>query len=628
VSGAWLPLTVVLLLTALPVRLLAQTSADRLAEARAVRDGGQHAEALRLYRVLLDDPDPEVRAVALEGAALILSWQGQYDDAIAYYRELAETSPAKRREAIYGAARTLGWAGRHGEGLRELQPLLEAHPDDQAIRLLEAQVSGWGGFTSRSVRAFHKVIELDPGANEARLGLAKVLAWGGRLAESQKEFEDLLDRVPTYDAARVGIAYTLLWQGRPHHAKRHFDLITPAARESKEYKILRVALEWALMERADSVAHLRSLMRELPGEPDVRDLWRSQAGVIGHNVRGDATYLRDNGGLAVTSASLGGALRLHHPAFLFGDYRQEWLRQDAVAGGLAQDDVGVHGGRMGLDWSFGRVALRGSLGARKSTVDTGGAVLGLGMRTLVRPNLGVSLNLDSDFAFFTPKAVRRDVRMTGLGVGISKALTARLGLTTGYSRTHFEGPDGRVRVTSPADGERKAVDQNRDLVHAALRFQAGGFGGDHGNVRVDLGARGTYFRFDRQYPDLGYWNPRDFRQGMGLLGATYRKGEKLTLIANASLGMQKQDDQEWEVAAYLYAEGLRQMGRRADLWVRADYGSSGFSRRPDVATGYRAWTVAAGFLVRVGDRSPRPEMSGGPGQPDPRPVNPLSPTNP
>jgi tetratricopeptide (TPR) repeat protein len=603
---------VVLFITAVPASLLAQTSADRLVEARTVRDGGDHDGALRIYAPLLEDADPEVRAVALEGSALILSWQGEYDRSIAYYRQVAEASPAKKRDAVYGTARVLGWARRHQEGLRELQPLIDAHPEDKQIRMLEGQIAGWGGYTGRSVRAFRKVIEIDPDDKDARLGLAKVLAWGGRLAESQQEFEALLERDPAHHVARIGIAYTLLWQGRPHDARRHFDLIPSEHHASKEYKILQVALEWALLKRSRSVAHQEALMRELPGEPDVRDLWRSQSGVIGHNVRGDATYLQDNEGLGIATASLGGSLRLGDPAFLFGDYRREWLDQEAMPEGPPQDEVDVNGGRVGLDWALGPVALRGSLGARTSSANTGGAVFGLGVRTLVRPNLGLALNFDSDYAFFTPRAVRNDVRMTGLSLALTKSLGARLGLSAGYARTHFENA--------------ASVDQNRDLLNAALRFQAGGFGGDYGNVRVDLGARGTWFRFDRQHPDVGYWNPESFRQVMGQVGGTYRKGEELTVIASASLGVQKQDDRESEMAAYLYAEALRQLGRRVDLWVRGDYSSTGLGRGSDVATGYRAWTVAGGFVVRLGDRSPAGGAPRRPAVPEPRPVPLLPPT--
>src|SRR5687768_1414821 len=86
-----------------PALAVAQTSPERLAQAHAAREAGNHPEAIRLYRTLAQDPDLAVRALALEGAALLLSWQGEYDDAIEYYREVARISPEKRRDAIYGA---------------------------------------------------------------------------------------------------------------------------------------------------------------------------------------------------------------------------------------------------------------------------------------------------------------------------------------------------------------------------------------------------------------------------------------------------------------------------------------------------------------------------------------------
>src|SRR5688500_13239081 len=164
-----------------PTLALAQSSADRLAQAQAARQAGNHPEAIRIYRTLVEDPDVAVRALALEGAALLLSWQGEYDESVKYYREVARISPEKRRDAIYGAARTLGWARRHNEGLDELQPLIDANPDDIEIRMLEGQVAGWGGFTDRSVDALEHVLELDPTHKEAHLTLAKVLSWGSRL---------------------------------------------------------------------------------------------------------------------------------------------------------------------------------------------------------------------------------------------------------------------------------------------------------------------------------------------------------------------------------------------------------------------------------------------------------------
>lgn len=593
-----------------PSLALAQSSAERLAQAQVARQAGNHPEAIRIYRTLVEDADPAVRALALEAAALLLSWQGEYDESVKYYREVARISPEKRRDAIYGAARTLGWARRHNEGLDELEPLIEANPDDIEIRMLEGQIAGWGGFTNRSVDALEHVLKLDPTHKEAHLTLGKVLSWGSRLAESEDAFEDLLEKHPDYNSALIGMTYTLTWQGRPHKGKKYFDRITdPAFQSEREYRIARSALQWGLGDRSDAVHERKQLMREFPGEPDVRDLWRAQSGIVGHNLRGDGQILRDNQGLEIWSMGAGGAYNLSNPVFVFAEGRKEWLSQDGREGGFPEDDVEVLGGRGGLDFNYEKVSLRGSIGARHSDVDTGGTVGGLGARFLIRPNLNLNLTADTDFAFFTPQAVRNDVRMTAVTLAAGSQVSSRLGLNFTYARTHFEGPDGEVRFTSPSDGARRRFEQNRDWFAGGARFQAGGFGTSHGNVRLDLGLRGLYFRFDRQFPDVGYWNPRRFRQVMGSLTPTYRRGEEFTLIAHAAAGVQSQDDQDWEPALYFHGEFLYQLGRRWDLWSRADYATSDIRQRT-AGDGYRAWSAAAGLMVRLGERQPDPKPAG------------------
>ena len=604
-----------------PALALAQTSSERLAQAHAAREAGNHPEAIRLYRTLAEDPDLAVRALALEGAALLLSWQGEYPDSIAYYREVARISPEKRRDAIYGAARTLGWARRHNEGLDELQPLIDANPDDIEIRMLEGQIAGWGGFTDRSVDAFEHVLELQPGHREAQLNLAKVLSWGSRLAESEDEFEELLEKHPDYNEALVGMTYTLTWQGRPYKAKDYFERITdPTFMTSREYRIAHSALEWGLGDRSDAVHERKELMREFPGEPDVRDLWRAQSGVVGHNLRADSQILQDNQGLEIWSIGSGGAWDFSNPAYLFVDGRKEWLRQSEEEGGFPADDVEVMTGRAGIDLNYEKVDLRGYIGVRDSDVDTGGTVGGLSTNFMFGPSIALSLGADSDFAFFTPQAVRNDVRMTGVNATVSNQLSSRLGANFTYMRTHFEGPDGGVRFSSPSESERKRYDQNRDWFGGNLRFQAGGFGMSQGNVRLDLGLRGLYFKFDRQFPDVGYWNPRRFRQAMASLTPTYRRGEEIAVLLHAAGGVQSQDDQEWEPALYFYGEFLYQLGRRWDLWSRGDYSTSDIRRRTS-GDGYRSWSVAGGLLVRLGERQPEPRLSGEPAEDVPaRPI--------
>ena len=603
-----LPVVVILLLA--PPLALAQSSPERLAQAQAARQAGNHPDAIRIYRTLVEDPDPSVRALALEGAALLLSWQGEYSESVKYYREVARISPEKRRDAIYGAARTLGWGRKHNDALKELEPLIEENPDDVEVRMLEGQIAGWGGFTDRSVDALEHVLKLDPSHKEAQLTLGKVLSWGSRLAESENAFEDLLEKHPDYNPALIGMTYTVMWQGRPHTAKKYFDRITdPAFQAEREYRIARSALQWGLGDRSDALHERKQLMRDFPGEPDVRDLWRAQSGIVGHNLKGDTQILRDNEGLEISSLAGGGAYDLSNPVFVFAEGRKEWLRQDGREGGLPQDEVEVLGGRGGLDFNYEKWSLRGSVGARHSDVDTGGATGGLSTSFMARPNLALNLALDTDFAFFTPEAVRNDVRMTSLTLTTSSQVSSRLGLNVSYARTHYEGPDGEVHFTSPAEGDRLPVDQNRDWFAGAARFQAGGFGTSHGNVRLDLGLRGLYFRFDRQFPEVGYWNPRRFRQAMVSVSPTYRRGEEFALVVHAAGGVQSQDDERWEPAFYLYGEFLYQLGRRWDVWSRADYSTSDVRQRT-AGNGYRSWSLAAGLMVRLGDRQPDPKPKG------------------
>jgi tetratricopeptide (TPR) repeat protein len=584
--------------------LSAQTPADRLRAARAAQNEGRLDDAVEMYSALTSHPDLDVRATALEGAALVLSWNARYDDAVRRYRQLRDLAPLlppaaaaeKTRAARYGAARTLGWGRQHQEGLRELEPLVKAYPRDREIRLLEAQIAGWGGFTSHSVRAFRDVLRMFPDDKEAQLGLAKVLSWGSRLGEAQREFEKLVDRDPGFTEALIGLTYVSIWQGRAHSAREWFQKIPEKDQASREYRIAQAAVEWAEGNRGDAVRHRLGLMHEFPGEPDLRDLWRTQTGAIGPLLRGEGSFLRDSEGLAIGSATSGGALRISNAGSLFFEGRKEWLSQEGAVGGpFGQERVDVSGGRVGLDWAFGRpLGLRGGIGVRRSDLETGGTVGGLSL-TSRWGDTTLTGGFDTDFAFFTPRAVHNDVRMRTFSVGLLRPMGSRLSVNAAYSRTHYEGPDSGVPVPG--------VDQNRDLFRAAVRHQTGGFGTAEGNFRFDLGARGLYFRFDRQFPEVGYWNPSSFAQVMGAIDTSFRRGEEFSVITSASLGVQRQSGQDWGPALYLYGEFLRQLSRRVDLWGRADFANSGFTRQTNVGK-YRAWSVGGGLLVRLGTRTP------------------------
>ena len=307
------------------------SAACRLEEARAAQDAGRLEEGIRLYRGLIDDPDPTVQGTALLGLALLESRRADYGDAVTHYRMVRDRFPERRKDAIYGAARTLGWARRYGEALAELDQNLEDYPYDKDQIVLEAQVAGWGGLMDRSMAASRRALEIDPEDLEAQLVMAKVLSWSGRLPESEAEFKEFLSHHPDDETGLMGMTYTLMWQGRPHEAETWFGRIGRESEGSKDYRITETALDWALGERALAREHLRELMWQFPGEPDTRDLWRAQAGVVGPFARTEPTVMRDVEGLRVETLRLEAAAPLAAPGFVFGEGRQEWLEQNGDA---------------------------------------------------------------------------------------------------------------------------------------------------------------------------------------------------------------------------------------------------------------------------------------------------------
>src|SRR5207253_2296446 len=109
-----------------------------------------------------------------------------------------------------------------------------------------------------------------------------------------------------------------------------------------------------------------------------------------------------------------------------------------------------------------------------------------------------------------------------------------------------------------------------------------------GSTRVDALVRGMYFNFNRTYPGVGYWNPDSFRQFMGGVSLTRRRGEELTALAHAAAGVQRQNDDPWQLALYLHGELAWQVTRRTDLSAAADYGTSGAARQ--TSAGYSYWS--------------------------------------
>ena len=123
------------------------------------------------------------------GAALFQA--GQYEAALAVYRELAEQRP--EAAALYNSALCLRQLGRHGEALRGFETALRLKPN-----ATQASVAlGWCllhlGRAEEALARF----DLPLGATlEARQGRAQALQLAGRLADAKAAYQELLAADP------------------------------------------------------------------------------------------------------------------------------------------------------------------------------------------------------------------------------------------------------------------------------------------------------------------------------------------------------------------------------------------------------------------------------------------------
>jgi tetratricopeptide (TPR) repeat protein len=527
-------MTTATLFVCLLAAVVVQDAHAPLAAARSARDEGRLDDAITIYRGLLGTADD---ADAREGLAVTLSWAGRLPESLAAYRDLAERVPTRELPARRGAVRVLGWAGRYDEARAEAKSLLDRWPEDEEARLLAAQIEGWAGRYDEAARLYGQIIESNPALVEARVGLAYVHVWGGRPAEAA--------------AALDGIA--------------------PAARSRRDVRLVQAAVDQG---RADRIAYwrdLQELRHDFPADRDVRRLDRRDRGERGPHLRLDVDGGSDTDDLDRRGGALRGAWPVSAVGHVFAEGRADRFEAADLAG------VTVQTLRAGVDLAPARgLGARASAGYRWAPDERGGGVAGLALSLEPSPRFAVGASFDHDFAYYTVASVARDVRQTAFDLSAAWSPAPRVSLRGAYSRTRF----------APALGD----DQHRDAWFLAVRTLT-----LEQPFRLDLGGRVRVFRFDRSLPGVGYFNPERYRQAVATATATWRRGERWTVVLDGSLGAQQvETDTAWDIAGGASLEATHALGRRWDVQVGA-----GYSHLSLTTGNYSETTVRASLLWRL-----------------------------
>lgn len=163
---------------------------------------------------------------------------GNFAGARAAYLASLHHNPGNVR-ALYRLAVLASWDGRVDSALALLRDAREVEPGEPDVRLYEARMYAWKGDYPGSIIRYDSLLRERPDNRDARFGRAQARAWSGRYQEADREFRALADANPRDTEALVALAQLRQWQGRPGEAERYATralAVAPGDRTAREVR--------------------------------------------------------------------------------------------------------------------------------------------------------------------------------------------------------------------------------------------------------------------------------------------------------------------------------------------------------------------------------------------------------
>jgi Flp pilus assembly protein TadD len=174
--------------------------------------------------------------------------EGDYDKAMAAYREAAQTDP-KRHEPQIRIAILLDRLGRFAEAVPYYNAALKASPGNAEVYADRGYSLCLQGRDSEGEVSLRQAIAIEPRLARAHNNLGALLARAGRTADALAEFRKA--GCPETDA-QLNLAFALGQGGRWDEARKHLEIARRAAPSAKAVGEDAAHLE-ALIARAEMV---------------------------------------------------------------------------------------------------------------------------------------------------------------------------------------------------------------------------------------------------------------------------------------------------------------------------------------------------------------------------------------
>jgi len=155
--------------------------------------------------------------------------------------------------ALYRLAVLASWDGKVDSALALLRDAREVEPGESDVRLYEAKMHAWKGDYRAAVIRYDSVLSEQPDNRDARFGRAQARAWSGRYQEADREFRALIDANPDDAEALVALAQLKQWQGRTDEAEHYATLALAVAPEDRSAREVRAQIRAIRRPRLDVV---------------------------------------------------------------------------------------------------------------------------------------------------------------------------------------------------------------------------------------------------------------------------------------------------------------------------------------------------------------------------------------
>ncbi|NJN53023.1 MAG: tetratricopeptide repeat protein [Gammaproteobacteria bacterium] len=447
-----------------------------------------------------------------------LTWTGRLDQAIALYRETADTNDElAQRRALIGLARALSWAGDHTAAIATYDQLLARFPDDREARLGRATVLSWSNRQAAALAEYRAILTAFPLDMDARRGVGRVQSWRGRYRYAATDMQALLEEQAGDREATVILAESLAWMGRQDRAKPVLrDHLAVDPRNERATALL------AELDRAQ--------------RPEVQIDWREFR---------QSDDLRISQHSATTRVHLADGRGHFGPRYSLGLFKPD---QPPV------EEIQVQ--RPGIDARFRfSDALEGHASVAADLIDTKGAD---GDHQI--------MTWDSYLTYWPNDTLRLDAGTSRWTFDSEAALVAGLKATQ-LSASADLLPDELTRWSARAS----AADYSDDNQRIWWQLQA-----DRRVMhtpRVAIGYRYTGFEF--QNPGQpGYYNPDRYQANELLVHASGRLNDRLRWHFSAVAGHESEDTGESRATASAGASLTWEASHAFELELAFDYSSS------------------------------------------------------